>query len=274
MLYANSAAVTLFGAKSVQDVVGQKITDWVHQDFKQEASERVASLNTLGATAPRIWRKILRADGTAFDAEIEAIAIAFDNQPAILASIHDVTERREAEEKIRNLAFHDPLTKLPNRRLLLDRLTHAVAASTRSDRYTALIFIDLDKFKAINDDFGHDIGDLLLQEVAQRLIACVRDVDTVARLGGDEFIVMLEALSDNRDEAGMQAEVIGKKILAALSAPYQLNGQTHRSSSSIGATLFSKFEGTADELLKRADLAMYQAKAAGRNTLSFFDPGL
>ena len=171
-------------------------------------------------------------------------------------------------------AFHDSLTQLANRRLLLDRLKHAVASSTRSERYTALMFIDLDKFKTLNDHHGHDVGDLLLQEVAQRLNTCVRDVDTVARLGGDEFIVMLEALSEKLDEAGAQAEAIGRKVLAALSAPYELDGNNHRSSSSIGITLFKNFEGSADELLKRADLAMYQAKAAGRNTLSFFDPGL
>lgn len=274
VLYANVAAVTMFGAESPQAVVGEKITDWVHPDFQQAASERVGSLNTPGATAPRQWRKILRADGTAFDAEIEAIAIAFDNYPAILASIHDITERKRVQEEIRNLAYQDALTKLPNRRLLVDRLKHAVSSSTRTDRYTALIFIDLDKFKAINDEHGHDVGDLLLQEVAQRLNVCVRDADTVARLGGDEFIVMLEALSEKTGEAGAQAKVIGKKILAALNAPYQFHSVTHRCSASIGVTLFTNFGGTADELLKRADLAMYQAKAAGRNTLSFFDPGL
>ena len=274
VLYANAAAIQLFGAASAQELVGLPIKDRIHPDSLVEVRERLATLTKLGSTTPRMGGKYLRLDGSVVDVEAEGIAISYDQGPAILASIHDVTERKKAEVAIQNLAFRDPLTQLPNRRLLLDRLKRAVASSNRSDRHTALMFVDLDKFKTLNDHHGHDVGDLLLQEVGQRLTACVRDVDTVARLGGDEFIVMLEALSDQLDEAAMQAETIGRKILSALNSPYHFNGNTHRSSSSIGVTLFTKFEGSANELLKRADLAMYQAKAAGRNTLSFFDPGL
>jgi diguanylate cyclase (GGDEF)-like protein/PAS domain S-box-containing protein len=191
-----------------------------------------------------------------------------------VASITDFTERKAAELEIKNLAFFDPLTNLPNRRLLLDRLDQTLTACARHARNGALLFIDLDNFKSLNDTRGHDIGDLLLQQVAHRLVACVREGDTVARLGGDEFVVMLPDLSENAQEAAFQAETVGEKILAALNQDYELAGQGHTSTPSIGVTLFADQQQTMEELLKRADLAMYQAKAAGRNTLRFFDPAM
>jgi diguanylate cyclase (GGDEF)-like protein/PAS domain S-box-containing protein len=186
----------------------------------------------------------------------------------------DITARKAAEEEIRNLAFYDPLTHLPNRRLLLDRLQQAVAASSRNGRCGALLFLDLDNFKTLNDSLGHDIGDRLLVEVAGRLQACVREGDTVARLGGDEFVLMIQDLSDARGEAAAQAEATASQVLHTLNRPYQFGSQEYRGSSSIGVALFAGREVGIDELLKRADLAMYQAKSAGRNTLRFFDPGM
>ena len=184
----------------------------------------------------------------------------------------DITERKAAEEKIRHLAFYDSLTQLPNRRLLMDRLQQALAASARSGRSGALLFLDLDNFKSLNDTLGHGIGDLLLQQVAQRLESCVRESDTVARLGGDEFVVVLEALSYDPLEAAEQAEAIGEKILATLYQPYRLATQEYQSSASIGVVLFNGQQSSLEELLKQADIAMYQAKKAGRNTVRFFDP--
>jgi diguanylate cyclase (GGDEF)-like protein/PAS domain S-box-containing protein len=184
----------------------------------------------------------------------------------------DITQDKAAEEEIRRLAFYDPLTKLPNRRLLLEHLAHAQAKSARTLHEGALLFIDLDNFKTLNDTFGHDTGDLLLRQVAERLAACVREGDTVARLGGDEFVVMLEDLGTEAEEAATHAERVAEKILAHLNPPYRIAEQSHHSTPSIGITLFSGHRETLEELLKRADLAMYQAKAAGRNTLCFFDP--
>ncbi|MEN9867122.1 MAG: hypothetical protein RL748_2712, partial [Pseudomonadota bacterium] len=184
----------------------------------------------------------------------------------------DITLSKAAADEIQNLAFYDPLTLLPNRRLLLDRLKQALAASTRNDSSGAILFIDLDHFKTINDTLGHNMGDLLLQQVAARLSACVRESDTVARLGGDEFVVMLERLSADSLEAGQQAETVGKKILAGLNQPYPLGNQEFRCGASIGATLFYGQDISQDELLKQADIAMYQAKTAGRNLICFFDP--
>jgi diguanylate cyclase (GGDEF)-like protein len=183
----------------------------------------------------------------------------------------DVTLRKKAEEEITNLAFYDTLTGLPNRRLLLDRVRHAMVSSSRSAKHGALLFLDLDNFKTLNDTRGHDIGDLLLKQIAHRLVTCVREGDTVARLGGDEFVVMMENLSENVQEAATQTETVGEKILVTLNQTYHLANYTHHCSTSIGATLFANDQEPVDDLLKRADLAMYQAKAAGRNALRFFD---
>jgi diguanylate cyclase (GGDEF)-like protein/PAS domain S-box-containing protein len=184
----------------------------------------------------------------------------------------DITERKVAEEKIQQLAFHDSLTRLPNRLLFLDRLQHALVFNARNGRGGALLFIDLDNFKTLNDTLGHVMGDMLLQQVAERLVSCVREGDTVARFGGDEFVVMLEDLSNHVLQAAEQTEEVGKKILAALNQPYQLIKHEFRSSASIGAAVFNKDRHGAEELLQQADIAMYQAKKAGRNALRFFDP--
>lgn len=185
----------------------------------------------------------------------------------------DITQRKDAEAQIMHLAFYDVLTRLPNRRLLLDRLQQAVAASIRNQNVGALLFIDLDNFKTLNDTLGHDVGDRLLQQVAERITACIRKNDTAARLGGDEFLVMLEDLSQNPQEAATQAEAAAQKILEALNQNYQLGSQNYMGSVSIGITLFSsQGNSSVDELMKQADLAMYEAKSSGRNSLRFFDP--
>ncbi len=186
----------------------------------------------------------------------------------------DITESRKAQELIRTMAFYDTLTGLPNRRLLLDRLHQALALSARNGRYGALLFIDLDKFKQLNDTHGHDIGDRLLVEVARRLQACVREGDTVARLAGDEFVVMLEELDDSPEAAAQQTETVAAKIVEQLGQPYQLGIIEHRASASVGIALFHDREPGMEELIRHADLAMYQAKAAGRNTWRFFDTSL
>ena len=183
-------------------------------------------------------------------------------------------ERQHADEQIRKLAFFDQLTGLPNRILLMDRLRQAMAASDRSASHGAVLFIDLDNFKTLNDTLGHDMGDLLLKQVGERLGACLRATDTVARLGGDEFVVMLTELSAHEGEAAQQVAVVGNMILATLADTYELNALPYRSTSSIGAALFKGTAMVTDDLLKQADLAMYKAKAEGRNALRFFDPAM
>ena len=192
----------------------------------------------------------------------------------VLSVCRDITDRRRAAQEIERLAFYDPLTGLPNRRLLLDRLDRAMGHCQRQQRLGALLFIDLDNFKDLNDTLGHDMGDCLLAQVAARLQACMRESDTVARFGGDEFVVMLENLAGPLAAAASQAEQVADKLQARLNDPFELGAQQHYSTPSIGITLFGDQRCGVDELLKRADLAMYQAKAAGRNTLRFFDPDM
>jgi len=186
----------------------------------------------------------------------------------------DISEQKAAEEEIKSLAFYDPLTHLPNRRLLVDHLKHALASFARKSRKGALLFIDLDYFKTLNDTLGHDVGDLLLKEVAHRLESCVREGDTVARLGGDEFVIILEDLSEQVVDAIVQTEKIGKKIIKTLSQPYQLLHHECHSTPSIGVTIINENELTIEEVMKQADIAMYQAKTDGRNGIRFFDPDM
>ena len=202
-------------------------------------------------------------------------APSLDNKENVvggIAIVQDISERKQAEYIIENLAFYDSLTQLPNRQLLHDRLKKALTTSARNGKDGALLFLDLDNFKILNDSHGHDAGDSLLRLVAKRLTHCLHAEDTVARLGGDEFVVLVEGLSDQDETAATQVEIIGEKILTTLKQPYQLQEKEYQSSASIGVVLFKGHDQTLEELLKRADIAMYQAKKAGRNTLRFFDP--
>lgn len=197
-----------------------------------------------------------------------------------IASLDDITDRKQMEEQVRQLAFYDALTGLPNRRLLNDRLNQALALSKRTGRYGALMFIDLDNFKPLNDQYGHGVGDLLLIEVARRLTGSIRKIDSVARFGGDEFVVILSELEIDRSEATSHAATVAEKIRAALAEPYEMtlpegigeNMVTHRCSASIGVTMFISHEANKEELVKWADMAMYQAKEAGCNQIRFYDP--
>ncbi|MDH4285529.1 MAG: EAL domain-containing protein, partial [Gallionellaceae bacterium] len=230
--------------------------------------------NTTGITA-QSRRMMLMLTGMVIGCGIILFIVIYlilGRTQRVMAAYHD--ERQRAEGEIENLAFYDSLTRLPNRRLMLDRFKHALAASARNGRQGALLFIGLDNFKALNDTLGHDAGDMLLQQVAQRIDACVRDDDTVSRFGGDEFVVMLEGLSEQELEAAAQAETIGKKILAALGEPYQLVKHEYHNTASAGVTLFLGDRHEMEDLLKQADIAMLQAKKTGRNTLRFFDPAM
>ena len=398
VVYANSAAVRILGAKSEAELIGLPISDLVDPRYRSLVAARVTQGYAKGEPLPTQVEKFLRRDGRSIDVEIQASPITHLGHPAIQVNFVDVTEREKSEatlrenearfraltelssdwyweqdenfrftvlggkvyhstgftmdqhlgktrweieclnlseadwdahrkvlaahesfrdleirrpdtgnsmhwasvsgspmfdadgrfrgyhgigrdisiqkqagEEIHRLAFYDALTGLPNRRLLLEQLKRALHTNTRHHRHGALLFIDLDNFKTLNDTLGHDVGDLLLQQVGQRLSDCVREADTVARLGGDEFVLVLEDLESDPHAAALQADSVGKKILANLNEPYHLVGREHHSSPSMGITLFDAHSSSVDDLLKQADLAMYQAKAAGRNTLRFFD---
>lgn len=198
---------------------------------------------------------------------------AYPFEEGIAVYFRDITERKAAKDEIEHLAYYDALTQLPNRKLLMDRLEGALARHGSRVQAGALMFIDLDHFKVLNDTLGHAKGDLLLQKVAERLTACVRNGDTVARLGGDEFVIMLEyRQGEIARTARERSRIVGEKVLATLSEPYDLAGYQHHATCSIGITLFSAYNDSIGDLLKQADLAMYEAKAAGRNAVCFFNP--
>ena len=217
--------------------------------------------------------QIRRADGTQLWVNLTGIYTqSEDNKPELQIVLNNVTDTHNNIDEIRRLAFFDPLTGLPNRRLLFDRLAHAVTTSARTNLYCAVMLLDLDNFKILNDSMGHGLGDLLLQKVSLRLKMCMREDDTLARLGGDEFVILLENLSSDEKKAVAQAEVVTQKILVSLVEDYNLQGFVHNSTASIGIVMFKGDDLSFGDLLKNADVAMYQAKAASRNTFRFFDP--
>ncbi|GAB3257403.1 EAL domain-containing protein [Chitinimonas naiadis] len=272
ILRVNSAFTKITGYPA-EDVVGRSPN--MFQSSRHDADYYRAmddAIRDTGSWQGEIWTR--RKDGDTFPLWLAVTAVRSDEGHVThyVYALVDITERKMAEDEIRNLAFYDPLTNLPNRRLLMDRLRQALAKSARSDTGGALLFVDLDNFKKLNDTRGHDIGDLLLEQVAGRIASCLREGDTVARLGGDEFVVLLEDISDQSLEAADKVEAVAKKILATLNESYLLDGKPHHSTPSIGVCFFKGQAVTVDELLKQADLAMYQAKAAGRNAIRFFDP--
>jgi len=274
ILRVNEAFSTITGYSS-DEIVGQ--TPRVLRSGRHDRAFYAAmweSIENTGAWQGEIWNR--RKNGEVFPEWISITSVrdSAGNVTNYVATFVDVSERKAAEAEIEYLAFYDQLTRLPNRRLLLDRLQQALVASARSGSEGALLFIDLDNFKDLNDTLGHDKGDLLLKQVAERLSSCVREGDTVARIGGDEFVMMIEGLSCVPGEAAAQSKLIGEKVLRALNRPYPLANREHHSTPSIGVALFSDQKDNIDELLKRADLAMYKAKQAGRNTLCFFDPDM
>lgn len=266
-------AFTKISGYSALDAVGQspRFLSSGSQDkaFYQQMWD---SVDKAGAWEGELWNR--RKNGEIYPEHLTITAVK--NNDGIVtnyvATLTDITQSRAASDEIKSLAFYDSLTQLPNRRLLLDRLTQASAASARSKQIGALLFLDLDNFKTLNDTLGHDVGDLLLQQVATRLRSCVRETDTVARIGGDEFVLLLEDLDGNALAAAAHAETVAEKILYSLGQPYQLGMHLCHSTPSIGATLFGDHQLGVDELLKQADIAMYEAKNSGRNMLRFFDP--
>ncbi len=230
------------------------------------------AINNIGHWEGEIWNR--RSNGEVYPAWLIVNQVRDKDGKLVnyVGMTSDITKSKEAEAQIHQLAFYDSLTELPNRRLLVERLQQAFSVGVRSGHHGAVLFLDLDNFKTINDTKGHDVGDQLLVEVAKRLNACVRGGDTVARLGGDEFVVVLDSLSTVADEAAAQADLVAEKIAFTLSQPYQIENHALHSTPSIGVVLFRGHQQSLDDVLKHADTAMYQAKTEGRNTIRFYDP--
>ena len=281
MIVTDENGIVLRVNKAFTEITGYSADEMVGQNPRLLKSDRQdadfyaklwATLLCTGSWQGEIWNR--RKNGEVYPEylTITAVRNATGTLSNYVATLVDITVKKQAEDAIKRLAFYDPLTRLPNRQLLRDRLQRTLASVARSGLTGGLLFIDLDNFKSLNDTRGHNVGDLLLQQVAERLEACMREGDTVARLGGDEFVVMLENLSKDPAVAAELAEIVGNKILATLNQPYQLAGHAYRNTPSIGATLFNNNRYSLDELMQQADIAMYQSKKAGRNTLRFFDP--
>jgi diguanylate cyclase (GGDEF)-like protein/PAS domain S-box-containing protein len=270
--YWNKSAERLYGWRA-DEAMGQSVATLLFED-EATADHAHAELMACGEWNGEVARR--RKLGQSVQVEARWTLVRDDQgaPQSVLMIDTDITQRKQAEAKIQKLAFYDGLTSLPNRQLLQDRLHKALASCVRHRAGGALLCMDLDNFKTLNDTLGHDKGDMLLQQVAMRLVSCVREVDTVARLGGDEFVIVLEELSAVPEEVAVQARRVGEKILTTLAQPYRLDGYEHQSTASIGVARFGADTESAGELLKQADIAMYQAKAAGRHTLRFFDPGL
>ena len=269
-----NAAFSRITGYSAQEAIGQ--TPRLLQSGRHDAAFYTDMRTTLerdGLWQDEIWNR--RKSGEVYPEwlTISAVKNEAGQTTHYVAIFSDISSRKEAEGQIQHLAFYDPLTQLPNRRLMMDRLEQAITASVRSQRQNALLFVDLDNFKTINDTLGHALGDQMLEQVAMRLSHSVRDGDTVARLGGDEFVVMLEDLSEYTVEAASQAEAVAEKIRQALNQSYAIGDGNPMGSTSIGVALFGGGQVDAvDAPIKRAELAMYQAKASGRNMVRFFDP--
>ena len=273
VLDVNHAYCQMSGYRK-EELLGLFVTDLEGKETPIETAKHIAKIKKFGYERFETIHK--RKQGTLWPIEVSVSSTA--DLGNLFVFVRDLTnikvfeaERAKAEEVIRNQAFHDPLTQLPNRRLLYDRLKQAMVASRRSRQFGAFLFIDMDNFKVINDTLGHEIGDLLLIQVAKRLKTCVREEDTVARLGGDEFVIMLKELDQSEDETVRQASLVGEKILSSLNQPYQLKEHICQSTPSIGATLFLDEEENMDAIIQRADHAMYEVKTAGRNALKFFN---
>ena len=256
-----------------EEVIGRTSLElgiWANPRDREKMLESVRQIGTCSNLEAQFRKK----NGDIVWGLLSASLMDLDGEPCLLTVTRDLSEAKIAENEIKRLAYYDPLTGLPNRRMLLERLRQALAMNRRNSRKRALLFVDLDNFKTLNDTLGHHMGDLLLQEVARRLISCIRESDTAARIGGDEFVVMLENLSESQEEAAAQSKHIAEKILAAIAEPYALSGRECVSSSSIGITVFEYGKESATQILQQADIAMYQAKTAGRNTIRFFAPAL
>ncbi len=272
----NLAACSMFGY-AAPEVIGQNVSMLMPQPHRGQHDSYLSHYRRTGEA--RIIGKPRqlegqRKNGGVFPMTLSISKIEMGGRVTFIGLVLDISERRQNEEEIRRLAFYDPLTQLPNRRLLLDHMRHAMLAASRTGQRGAVMFLDLDHFKHINDSLGHVVGDELLQQVAKRLQASVREGDIVARVGGDEFVLVLETLGTKSVDAAARAESIANTVLSSLGQPYSLQGKTQPCTPSIGIAMFLNDQDNLEGLLKQADAGMYQAKAAGRNKACFFDPAM
>lgn len=269
VIFGNQAAARLFGAEKPDRFIGIRIMDLVHTNFKEPFMELVTKVEEVTEAQPYVEQKIVRLDGTNVDVEVGLSPVFYGGARAVQMIVRDITERKELQERIWRQANFDPLTGIPNRLLFLDRLQQALDQAERGRYHVALLFIDLDRFKEVNDSLGHAAGDDLLRQVAVRLNAVLRKTDTVARMGGDEFTIIMPRIVEPPT-----VSAVAERILAQLSAPFALPGGEGSISGSIGIAFYPEDGPTAPSLLTASDKAMYKAKESGRANFTFATPGL
>jgi len=267
IVLVNSMCMKMLGAANAAELVGRPVIDLFHADYRERTRERIQRTSQEQQQAPPEERKMLKLDGGSLDVEVAASPLMHDGKASIQVVLRDISERKKADERLNFLAQYDSLTSLPNRSLFRDRLEHSLAQAQRSRRPAAVLFMDLDRFKTVNDTLGHAVGDLLLQQAAARLKACVRTGDTVGRFGGDEFAVILTDLAQPGD-----AGLVAQKLVDSLARPFELDGKTAFVSASIGITLYPSDATEPEALSMNADAAMYRAKEKGGNNYEFFTP--
>lgn len=267
IMFVNSAALRLLGANSSEELLGRPAMDFVHPDSREIILERAQSTRQPGAAVRLADHRLVALDGTSIDVEIAAMPFTHQGKTALQIVIRDVTKRKRAEEQIRKLAYLDALTGLPNRIVFNDRLAMALHQSHRMKDKVGLIFIDLDRFKVINDSLGHSFGDRLLHAAADRIRSCIREGDTLSRFGGDEFTLLLPGLQDAAD-----AVAVAEKVLEQLRCPFRLEGREVFITASMGISLYPDDGSDLESLVKNSDRAMYRAKGRGRNNFVLFRP--
>ncbi len=264
-VFVNPAGARLLGAKHPDQIVGMSTLEVVHPDYRKIVKSRLQRLLEKQDLAPWCEEKYVRLDGAAIDVEVAGVNFEYEGKPAIQMIFRDITERKQVEQRLERLALYDTLTGLPNRVLFFDRMNQLLALARRNQYVLALLYMDLDNFKNINDTYGHEVGDQVLAEASKRMMASMRSSDTVARMGGDEFIGICARITAPGDAA-----VVAKKIIAVLSAPFRMKGRELTTGVSIGISIYPLDGEDAETLLNKADNAMYRVKSAGKGGFLFF----
>jgi diguanylate cyclase (GGDEF)-like protein/PAS domain S-box-containing protein len=259
LVFINPAGAQLLGAPHAGQLIGMSVLDMVHPDYREVAGLQIRQLQKKTDEAPWIEAQFVRLDGALIDVEVSGVEFTHKGKPAVQTIFRDITDRKEVKRRLERLALYDTLTGLPNRTLFFDRMNQYLALAKRNDDVLALLYMDLDRFKVVNDTFGHEAGDLLLQEATKRMISATRKSDTIARMGGDEFVGICCAISAPRD-----AVVVAQKMIGALSTPFNLKGRKCTVGASIGISLYPMDGDDVETLLNKADHAMYRVKETGK----------
>ena len=264
-VFVNPAGARFLGATSPEQLIGKPLLDIIHPDYRNIVSERMRAMDHQGSSVPWMEEKFVRLDGGVLDVEVAGVSFTYQGKPAVQVIFRDITDRKQAGERLERLALYDTLTGLPNRTLLFDRMNQFLALAKRNQYVLAVLYMDLDHFKTINDTLGHEVGDLLLAEAGRRMLSCSRSSDTVARMGGDEFIWICGRITAPEDGA-----IVARKVIASLSEPFHLKGHECCISASIGISIFPRDGDNGEILVNKADSAMYRVKESGRSGYAFY----